>query len=65
MAASPMGPASPNLRLVKGRTEFITTLCTDIDPSGREVRLTMPWKSTGRLDDVELSALYQYLVSLP
>ena len=64
---SPIGPKGPSLRLVKGWTEeeFITTLRTGVDPSGHEINATiMPWKSTGRLDDVELSALYQYLVSL-
>jgi mono/diheme cytochrome c family protein len=65
---SPIGPKGPSLRLVKNWTEeeFITTLRTGINPSGREINATiMPWRSTGRLDDVELSALYQYLVSLP
>jgi mono/diheme cytochrome c family protein len=63
---SPVGPKGPSLRLVKAWTqeEFITTLRTGIDPSGHEVSPLMPWKSTGRMDDVELSALYQYLVSL-
>jgi len=66
-STSPIGPAAPSLRLVKGWTEeeFITTLRTGIDPSGHEMSPVMPWKSTGRLDDMELSALYQYLVSLP
>lgn len=63
---SPVGPKGPSLRVVKGWTEdeFINTLRTGVDPSGHELNSTMPWKSTGRLDDVELSALYQYLVSL-
>jgi mono/diheme cytochrome c family protein len=66
-SASSLAPPAPSLRLVKGWTqaEFITTLRTGIDPSGHEISPLMPWKSTGRLDDVELSALYQYLVSLP
>ena len=63
---SPIGPKGPSLRLVKAWTEeeFITTLRTGVDPSGHELAPIMPWKSTGRLDDVELSALYQYLISL-
>jgi mono/diheme cytochrome c family protein len=66
-STSPIAPPAPSLRLVKGWTqeEFITTLRTGVDPSGREISTAMPWRSTGRLDDVELSALYQYLVSLP
>lgn len=64
---SSIGPKGPSLRLVKGWTEeeFMTTLRTGVDPSGHEINPSMPWKSTGRLDDTELSALYQYLVSLP
>jgi hypothetical protein len=45
--------------------QFMTTLRTGKDPSGHELKPPMPWKSTGRLDDVELTALYEYLVSLP
>lgn len=62
----PIGVKGPSLRLVKNWTqeEFISTLRTGVNPSGRELSSLMPWKSTGRLDDVELSALYQYLVSL-
>lgn len=62
----PIGPKGPSLRLVKAwsQEEFITTLRTGVDPTGHELSPLMPWKSTGRLDDVELSALYLYLVSL-
>jgi mono/diheme cytochrome c family protein len=64
---SPVNPKGRSRRLVKAWTEeeFITTLGTGIDPTGKEFSPLMPWRSTGRLDDVELSALYQYLVSLP
>jgi cytochrome c553 len=65
---SSIGPKGPSLRLVKSwkEEEFIQTLRTGVDPSGHELNSSiMPWKSTGRLDDVELSALYKYLVSLP
>ncbi len=63
---SPIGPKGPSLRVVKGWTqeEFINTLRTGVDPTGHQLKPVMPWRSTGRLDDVELSALYQYLVSL-
>lgn len=66
-STSPIAPPAPSLRLVRAWTqeEFITTLRTGVDPSGHEISTAMPWRSTGRLDDVELSALYQYLVSLP
>jgi mono/diheme cytochrome c family protein len=63
---SPIGPKGPSLRVVKGWTpeEFINTLRTGVDPTGHQLKPIMPWRSTGRLDDVELSALYQYLISL-
>jgi cytochrome c2 len=63
---SPIGPKGPSLRVVKGWTEdeFIDTLRTGVDPTGHQLKPVMPWRSTGRLDDVELSALYQYLISL-
>jgi mono/diheme cytochrome c family protein len=59
-------PNGPSLRVVKGWTkeQFITTLRTGIDPGGNELKPPMPWKASGRLDDVELSALYEYLLSL-
>ena len=63
---NPIAPKGPSLRVVKGWTqeEFIKTLRTGADPTGHELSPLMPWRSTGRLDDIELSALYQYLISL-
>ena len=63
---NPIGPKGPSLRLVKAWTEeeFITALRTGEGPNGYKFGDLMPWRSTGRLDDVELSALYQYLISL-
>ncbi|MGE5378682.1 MAG: c-type cytochrome [Bacteroidota bacterium] len=63
---SPIGPKGPSLRVVKGwsQEQFITTLRTGVDPTGHQLSPLMPWRSTGRLDDVELSALYQYLIGL-
>ncbi|MFN8383127.1 MAG: c-type cytochrome [Anaerolineales bacterium] len=64
---SPIGPKGPSLRIIKGWTEeeFITTLRTGVNPIGDELSDLMPWKATGRLDDEELGALYQYITSLP
>jgi mono/diheme cytochrome c family protein len=64
---NPVGPKGPSLRVVKGWTQqqFIDTLRTGRDPGGEELKPPMPWRSTGRLDDIELSALFNYLVSLP
>jgi mono/diheme cytochrome c family protein len=62
-----LAPVGPNLRLVKGWTaeQFITTLRTGVDPSGHQLKETMPWKTVSRLDDVELTAMHAYLASLP
>ena len=64
---SSFAPNGPSLRVVKSWTaeQFIATLRTGRDPDGQELKPPMPWKPTGRLDDVELTALYEYLVSLP
>lgn len=59
-------PAGPPLSPVKGWTQdqFLTAMRTGITPSGREMQPPMPWKAIGRMDDVELQALYLYLKSL-
>ncbi len=61
-----LGAHGPSLRVVKGWTaeQFITTLRTGVDPSGHAVSTTMPWKVLSRLDDNDLTAIYQYLSSL-
>lgn len=63
---SPVAPVGPSLRVVKGWTQeqFVTTLRTGVDPSGHQLKSTMPWQSTGKMDDIELAALYAYLLSL-
>ena len=62
-----LAPIGPSLHLVKGWTleQFITTLRTGVDPSGHELNSQMPWRNIGRMDDDELTAVYEYLVSLP
>ncbi len=64
---NPVAPKGPNLRVVRGWTldQFTTTVRTGKDPSGHVLSDVMPWKYVGRLDDVELGALYAYLKSLP
>jgi mono/diheme cytochrome c family protein len=60
-------PAGPNLGVVTGWTQdqFITTMRTGVDPGGHALDpRQMPWESVGKLDDVELVALYEYLRSL-
>jgi mono/diheme cytochrome c family protein len=62
-----LGPLGPDLNLVKGwkLEEFVATMRTGVDPSGREISREMPWQPIGRMSDEELNALYEYLTHLP
>jgi mono/diheme cytochrome c family protein len=63
-----LAPIGPNLKLVKGWTQeqFIVTLRTGVDPSGHKLdAVKMPWKSIGRMDNEELTAIYLYLSGMP
>jgi mono/diheme cytochrome c family protein len=62
-----LAPIGWNLELVKAWTEeeFITTMRTGVDPSGYTLSPSMPWKNIGRMDDVELAAMYAYLIAMP
>lgn len=41
--------------------EFVATLRTGIDPSGRPLHWQLPWRSVEKMDYIELAALYEYL----
>jgi len=58
-----LGPIGPDLSIVKNwkPEEFIETLRTGIDPGGHELSKRMPWRSIGKMDDDELTAIYNYL----
>jgi len=62
-----IGPLGPDLNLVKGwkLAEFIATMRTGIDPNGHALSEQMPWRPIGRMDDDELTAVYEYLTHLP
>jgi len=62
-----IGPLGPDLNLVKDwkLAEFIATMRTGIDPNGHELSEQMPWRPIGRMDDDELTAVYEYLSHLP
>ena len=63
-----LGPVGPSLVMVKDWTleEFSTTLRTGVDPNGHELdNAVMPWRSFGRMDDDELTALDEYLQAMP
>jgi mono/diheme cytochrome c family protein len=61
-------PVGPNLTAIVPnwtRDEFVTTMRTGVDPSGHKLNaVQMPWGAIGKLDDVELAALYEYLHGL-
>jgi cytochrome c553 len=59
-------PIGPGLGLVAdwSREQFIATLRTGKDPSGHELGERMPWRPLGKMDDVELGAIYEYLTRL-
>ncbi len=62
-----MPPFAPNLTLIVPkwtRDEFFKTMRTGVDPTGHQINPPMPWKQIGRLDDIELAALYEYLHGL-
>jgi mono/diheme cytochrome c family protein len=62
------GPIGPGLAPVKEwkREDFISTLRTGIDPTGHHLDGDlMPWRAIGKMDDVELGAVYEYLTHLP
>jgi mono/diheme cytochrome c family protein len=58
-----IAPLGPGLQLVKNwqLREFIATLRTGRDPAGRQLGELMPWQVLGRMDDEELTAIYEYL----
>jgi hypothetical protein len=62
-----LAPIGPGLGVVSDwtREQFIATLRTGKDPSGHELGEKMPWRPLGKMDDVELGAMYEYLTHLP
>ena len=60
-------PLGPDLDVVKywKLEEFIATMRTGVDPNGHTLSEQMPWRPIGRMDDVELRAVYEYLNHLP
>ncbi|QPF89910.1 cytochrome c [Bradyrhizobium commune] len=60
-------PLGPDLGIVKewSLAQFVATMRTGVDPNGHRLDEQMPWRPIGRMDDDELSAMYQYLAGLP
>jgi mono/diheme cytochrome c family protein len=61
-----LAPVGPDLNLVKDwkLEEFIATMRTGTDPNGHKITGPMPWRPIGKMDDVELTAVYEYLTHL-
>ncbi len=61
-----LAPVGPGLEMVKDwkPAELISTLRTGIDPTRHQLGKQMPWRPIGRMDDDELTAIYEYLVHL-
>ena len=59
-------PNGPSLRTVKHvpAEGFILVIRSGIHPLGRTLSPLMPWRTIGKLDDIELTALHKYLISL-
>ena len=67
-APGQLGTIGPALAIVKDWKlgDLIATLRTGTDPNGDHLDGNkMPWRSIGKMDDEELSAIYAYLKRLP
>ena len=67
-APPPAPPGAPNLTVVMpqwSKADFFQAMRTGVDRTGHQINSPMPWKNIGKLDDVELEALYEYLHALP
>jgi cytochrome c553 len=60
-------PIGPGLDLVKAWSleQFIATMRMGTDPAGHQIGEAMPWRAVGKMDDEELTAIYDYLIHLP
>lgn len=66
-APPPAPPGAPNLTIIVpnwSKADFFQAMRTGVDSTGHQIRPPMPWKAIGKLDDVELAALYEYLHAL-
>lgn len=66
-APPPAPPGAANLTVVMpqwSKDDFFKAMRTGVDSTGHQISPPMPWKTIGKLDDVELAALYEYLHAL-
>ena len=62
-----MPPGSSNLTQIVpkwSKDDFFQAMRTGVDRDGHQISTIMPWKNIGKLEDVELEAMYLYLNSL-
>jgi mono/diheme cytochrome c family protein len=69
LAGPPDVPPAANItRTGIGRwsaADFIITLTKGRDPSGHQLNPFMPWRTISQMTDIELEAIYDYLMSVP
>ncbi len=66
-APPPAPPGAANITVIVpkwSKDDFFKAMRTGVDVTGHEIQPPMPWKQVGKLDDVELAALYEYLHGL-
>lgn len=67
-SAGGLTPPAPSARAFARawtQEEFIRTMRTGVDPGGHQIQSPMPWEMIGKMDDLDLAALYVYLRSAP
>jgi mono/diheme cytochrome c family protein len=63
-APPPAPPNAANITVIVPKwtkDDFFMAMRTGVDVTGHQIQPPMPWKQVGKLDDVELAALYEYL----
>ncbi|MBI4771186.1 MAG: c-type cytochrome [Chloroflexi bacterium] len=72
LAIGLFGPPNPRPAVTPGgelvgwsEADFINTLRTGVNPAGRQLDDTMPWKDFARWHDEDFTAVFKYLQSLP
>ncbi len=66
-APPPAPPGASNITVIVpkwSKDDFFKAMRTGVDVTGHQIQPPMPWKQIGKLDDVELAALYEYLHGL-
>lgn len=70
MTGGPPNPAQPDgvpsaraIRAKWTREQFIQTMRTGVRPNGVKLAVGMPWINASRMDEQDLSALYEYITA--